>query len=348
MERPLGEPWLPLSRIEEFVQLEPALVILGLALGSWLGYRVLLRGISQERHLLLQKLFRNLAGHLLIASVLYAGFSALHWVDSGSGAVVRVTSYVGLLTLLWGLMVFVKACRILVFEYLFLSHMRVAVPLLLVNLCTLLLSLGLAGWLSAELFGLQLTPLLATSAIFSLVLGLALQDTLGNLFAGVALQLDKPYEIGDWIEIQNGTQKWVGQVREISWRATLLTGMSDESITVPNRTMAQAQISNFSSGGGPIARSQVYRVPHDADIPAAKLALAQAATRNPAVLNAPAPLVLVAETTDSWAALKLVYFIHDYGSQFLVADQINEGAIEALRRAGIALAHNAVVVLNRS
>lgn len=67
---------------------------------------------------------------------------------------------------------------------------------------------------------------------FSLILGLALQDTLGNLFAGVALQLDKPYEIGDWIEISPRAQVWVGQVEEISWRATTMIGLFDELLVL--------------------------------------------------------------------------------------------------------------------
>src|SRR5262249_25507055 len=149
-----------------------------------------------------------------------------------------------------------KTCRILLFEYLFLSHMRAGVPLLLVNLFTLLLTLVMGGWLCTAIFDVKLGPLLATSAIFSVVLGLALQDTLGKRFAGVAMQFDKPYEIGDWIEIMLNGQKWVGQVQEISWRATVMVGISDEHISVPNRLMGQTQISNFATTKRPIWRSQ--------------------------------------------------------------------------------------------
>ena len=139
--------------------------------------------------------------------------------------------------------------------------MRVAVPVLLVNLFTLLLSMVLGGWIVTDIFNVRLAPLLATSAIFSLVLGLALQDTLGNLFSGVAMQFDKPYEIGDWVEIQTGgTQKWVGQIEEISWRATVLIGFAEELITIPNRVISQSEISNFTRKGKPIIRSQVFRI----------------------------------------------------------------------------------------
>ena len=144
--------------------------------------------------------------------------------------------------------------------------MKEGVPVLLVNLFTLVLTTSLFAWLASEIFNLRIMPLVATSAAISLVVGLAIQDTLGNLFAGVALQFDKPYEIGDWVEIEsaNGSHKWTGQIREISWRATVLTGFMNETVTIPNRVVSQSQIANFSNKGHPAIRRQIYRIPHGA------------------------------------------------------------------------------------
>jgi small-conductance mechanosensitive channel len=235
--------WIPLEKIQAIVQLEPALLIAGLSLGAWLVYKLLLGKISSERHRNMSALFRNLGMHAFFAACFIASFFLIGSFGAEGAAVERLLAYLGFFAVLSGAIVFVKVSRILAFEYLFLSHMRAGVPVLLVNLFTLLLSLVIGGWMATEIFSVRLTPLLATSAIFSLVLGLALQDTLGHLFAGVSLQFDKPHEIGDWIEIQTSGQKFVGQVEEISWRATVLIGLADELITVPNRTMAQALLS---------------------------------------------------------------------------------------------------------
>jgi small-conductance mechanosensitive channel len=338
-------PWIPLEKIDELVQLEPALVIVGLAVSAWLIYKLLLREVSPERHRNLSGLFKNLWGHAAISTVLFNVYTLAHRflaasVDTAStDPLERLLSYIGLFTLLWGAIVFVKVARILLFEYLFLSHMKVAVPLLLVNLFTLLISIVIGGWTATEIFAIRLAPLLATSAIFSLVLGLALQDTLGNLFAGVALQFDKPYEIGDWIEINNGGPKWVGQVDEISWRATVLIGLADELITLPNRTMAQAQISNFSlRNGKPILRSQSFRVPYGTDIQVAKSALLRGAARCSRVRVDIAPLVITIEAAESWMMLKLIYFIDSYGAQFIIADEVINASLDELAQAGIKLA----------
>jgi len=337
-------PWIPIAKIQELIQLEPAFILAALAIIGWLIYKLFLKRASQERHRTLTRLFRNLSAHLVAgtsAFLIYYGLTAFY---PQTPAIERLASYFGFITLLWGSVIFVKTARIYVFEYLFLSHMRVAVPLLLVNLFTLVLSLVLVGWLATEVFSIRVIPVLATSAIVSLVLGLALQDTLGNLFAGVALQFDKPYEIGDWIEIQNGSQKWVGQVSEISWRATVLLAFGEESITVSNRVMAQSEIANFSAKSRPFIRSHVFRVPYRTDLARTKEILMLATLATVGVRKDPLPLVLVTELTESWISVKVIYYIDSYVNQYIIGDKIITAALEALNRAGIEIASTRITV----
>lgn len=342
----LGQPWLPAGPIARLVQLEPALMIMGLVLGAFLFYKLFLRGLAEHRHKNLRRLFQNAALHLLFAVASFMAYHGLaHW-GRGSDPVERMASYIGFICVLSWTVVFVKVSRIILFEYLFLSNMRTGVPLLLVNLFTLLMTGVLAGWLCTTIFGLRLTPLLATSAIFSLVLGLALQDTLGNLFAGIAIQFDKPYAIGDWIEVTVNDLRWVGQVQEISWRATLLISMTEELISIPNRLMGLTQISNFSAKGRPIIQSQPFRLPYGTPIETAKSTLLKAAQGVSSICREPAPLVLITETTDSWMFFKLIYFIQDYGAHFLIGDQILTAGDEALRQAGLEIAPPRVLVLH--
>jgi len=232
---PKNPALIPLARIESILFLEPALVLVALALSAWLIYKLFLRAASAERHRNLKRHFLNMLAHLIVFGTLFTGYSvAVRAVERGHLPNELLASYIGLAALISGAIVFVKISRIFMFEYLFLGHMREGVPLLIVNLVALLLSVGIAGWFATEIFGIKLGPVVATSAVFSLILGLALQDTLGNLFAGVALQLDKPYEIGDWIEVSQSGQIWVGKVEEITWRATTLIGFFDEFINLRN------------------------------------------------------------------------------------------------------------------
>lgn len=342
----MGQAWISAERIEDVVQLEPALIIVGLILAAALIYKIFLRNASEERHKNLRRLFNNLGLHSIVAVSSFIGYYFLMKAGAdGSAALLRVGPYVGFLSIISWSVVFIKVSRILLFEYLFLSHMRVGVPLLLVNLFSLLTIIVLGGWLSATLLDIKLVPLLTTSAIFSLVLGLALQDTLGNLFAGVSMQFDKPYQIGDWIEIFINGQKWVGKVDEISWRATVLVGISDESISVPNRLMGQTQISNFTSRIRPFCRSQLFRISHGTDVESAKMILLSSIRGLENVLTQPSPIVYVFESNESWINIKLVYYIEDYGSQFVIGDRVVVAGNKALQKAGFTLAPSRMLVL---
>jgi small-conductance mechanosensitive channel len=343
----LSQPWISGERIEHLVQLEPALFILGLIVGALVFYKLFLNKLAPHRHQNLRRQFKNLFWHLLYSTTLFAIYWVLNRVQSETIPFDRIAPYIGLLAVIGWSTVFVKTSRIILFEYLFFNSMRQGVPLLLVNLLSLGMTLILGGWLLTEIFNVQIGPLLATSAIFSVVLGLALQDTLGNLFSGVAMQFDKPYEIGDWIEIVLASQKWVGQVYEISWRATVLIGIGDELITIPNRLIGQTQISNFATRARPISRSQILRIPIDAPMAEVKATMTEAAKGVKDVLAHPAPFSYMLETADSWILYKCVYYIDDYGKQWAVGDRVIAAVSEALGKIGVELASPRIQVLGK-
>jgi small-conductance mechanosensitive channel len=340
-------PWVDADKIDQYVQAEPALVLVVLALLASAIYKIFLRKITEERHQLLGETFRNLTLHLATGALLFLAYRGLAVLELKHPALERLDTYVGLAVLIQGAIVFVKILRIFIFEYMYLSHMKVAFPLLVVNLFSLVLSIGMGYWLAADIFGVRLAPLLATSAIFSVVLGLALQDTLGNLFSGISLQFDKPYEIGHWIECQTGMQKFIGQVLEVHWRATVLIGLSDELITIPNRVMATAQIANFTRKRHPILRSQIFKVPYGVSDVNVREALLAAARRVPSVRLEPRPVVLASESTESGISYKLVYAIEDYGTQWSINDQVIAAALKELASAGIEIAPPRLTVTRR-
>src|SRR3984893_8139298 len=90
----------------------------------------------------------------------------------------------------------------------------------------------------AYVFDLPIQGLLATSGVIAIILGLALQSTLSDVFSGIVLNFSRPYRPGDWISIDGGTD---GRVVEMNWRAThVLTGRRDLAI-VPNSTIAKSK-----------------------------------------------------------------------------------------------------------
>jgi small-conductance mechanosensitive channel len=341
----MNERFIKTQALYSLIDWEPFVLLACLLALAWIFYKFFLGPASPERHASIRLQFGQLFRHFIVTTLLFMIFTALHTEVGGDiASLSRVTPYIALMCFVWGSIVFVKTCRLLVLQYLFLGSMRAGVPVLLVNIFSLLLSIVLLVWGMSHIFGLDLGPLMATSAAFSIVLGLALQDTLGNLFAGISLQIDKSYEIGDWIEVVQGIQRCTGQVKEISWRSTILVGLSDEEITLPNRTMANAQISNFSPDGHPIIRSQLFRISFGADIDKAKELIERAVVEISDVRGLPAPLAYVQDTSESAVAIKVIYFIDNFGSQYGVGDKVLRKGIEALRANGIELARNVIEI----
>lgn len=93
-------------------------------------------------------------------------------------------------------------------------------------------------------FNAPLGTLIATSGVVALIVGLALQSTLSDVFSGIALNLARPYGIGDWLALGNAIE---GKVVETNWRATHLLTVANDLVIVPNSDLAKARLTNLSS-----------------------------------------------------------------------------------------------------
>lgn len=344
----MAEKFIKIQSLYKLLELEPFILLGCLIAITWIFYKFFLGEASEERHKSIRSHFQLLVKHFIFLSFLFVLFIFLQTSEAQIGRFNAVTPYIAVFAFVWGNIVFVKACRLLVLQYLFLGSMKHGVPILLVNIFSLLISIVLAFWGISNLFGVELGPLLATSAAFSVILGLALQDTLGNLFAGISLQLDRSFEIGDWVEVVSGIQKCVGQVKEITWRSTTIQGFSDELITLPNRFMANAQLSNFSPPDQPILRRQVFRLAYGENFDQAKQILERAVTGIGEIRGIPTPLAYISDVTESWLEVKIIYFIDNYGSQFGIGDKVYARGIEALTAANIKLARQVLEISDKS
>ncbi|MCK6597334.1 MAG: mechanosensitive ion channel family protein [Bdellovibrionaceae bacterium] len=334
----MNEKFIQTQNLYGLLEIEPYILLGVLMCVTWLFYKFFLKAANEDRHRNIQNHFKNIVRNFIILSLLFFFFLLLNESNLPINSIKRITPYLGLATLISGMIVFVKTCRLIVLQYLFMSSMQTGVPLLIVNIFSLLLSIVLIFWTASHVFSIQLGPLLATSAAFSIILGLALQDTLGNLFAGISLQIDKSFEIDDWLEIVSGTQKVTGKVKEITWRSTILQGWFDEVITLPNRWMAQAQISNFSPNDNPVVRSVIFKVEHGADPDKVIQILENSIAGLSDIKGIPSPFCYVSDAAENSISFKLVFFLDDYGSQYIVGDKIYRKGFQDLQKNGIRLA----------
>ncbi len=153
----------------------------------------------------------------------------------------------------------------------------------------ILLILAILGTL-----GIETTSFAAILAAAGLAVGLALQGSLANFAGGVLLMIFKPIKIGDLIEAQGE----IGVVKEIEIFTTKLTGLSNREIIIPNGSLSNGNITNYSTEGTRRV-DLVFGVSYDADIKQTKEILLNVLKSHPKVLQNPEPTVNVMELADS-------------------------------------------------
>lgn len=182
---------------------------------------------------------------------------------------------------------------------------------------------------------LNLGSLLATSAVLSVVIGLALQDTLGNLFAGLSLQLERPFEVGDVVQIGDH----LGRVVQIAWRATRISTWRREVVTLPNNKVAREVVKNYSSTTEPVGVDQYLGLSFDAPPNKVKAAVEETLRELPLVMAEPPPLCRTWAYEDWCIRYQVRYFVADYQHADIVRGEFYTRLWYRLRRDGIELPH---------
>lgn len=311
------------TRIAELMDFNGFAFLTGAIVVSVCFYLVTKKTLRPNRKLLLNTAFKSLAVLLLMTWLGFALYQALETYARLPGPYAAIRTVVGLVALVLSLFTFIKLCKNIAYHYLFLLKPGSGVPELLVNMITLVIYLFTFSWLLTSVLEVRLAPLLATSALVSVVLGLALQDTLGNLFAGIAMQFDKPYEIGDWIEVSAGEHRHQGEVQEITWRATVLNGFLDEVIVLPNRLIAQSEVSNFSGKKKPIYRALGVYLDTKPQPDEVRNVFFDVLKNTEGVLQNLESFVMLREMTEKGMYWRLAYPVVSYSHQYLIVDRIH-------------------------
>jgi small-conductance mechanosensitive channel len=165
---------------------------------------------------------------------------------------------------------------------------------------------------------LPVRGLVATSGALAIVLGLAIQSTLSDVFAGIVLNTTEPYSVGDWVVIDDVE----GKVVEMNWRAThLLTGQGN-TLIVPNAVASKAKISNNSRPADVHGLSLVLEIDPEARPKTVLDALGRALTGCNVILDTPAPYARMMRTTLNSVQYEVVAFVDDMSKKLAVSNEL--------------------------
>ncbi|MFV1986133.1 MAG: mechanosensitive ion channel family protein [Gemmatimonadota bacterium] len=193
--------------------------------------------------------------------------------------------------------------------------------------------------LGLDRLGLNIAPLLAGAGVMGLALSLAAKDTLSNLIAGVLLILDRPFQIGDRIELWSSpeeTGSW-GDVIEIGLRATKIRNPDNVVVVVPNNEIMRRDIINYTMLGDRIRLRIPIDVEYDADLALAKKLVLSAASEVDGIVKDPAPVVILRGFGPSEVKLQLRVWIEDARQRRAIADEITGRVMEVFAGSGIGM-----------
>jgi len=211
----------------------------------------------------------------------------------------------------------------------------VAPPRLLQDLARVVFFAAAILAILAFVFGQPVGGLLATSGLVVAVIGFALRGIIADVFSGIAINMEHPYRIGDWVQLDGGQ---VGRVAEINWRATRLITRDDTSLVVPNGMIAGAKLINFSFPSRHYRASLRLALPADLPVERARRVLLAAVLGTEQVSGEPRSEVHLEGFDERGATYVVRYWVSDFADDNLCRDAVAASIATALQRAGITVA----------
>jgi small-conductance mechanosensitive channel len=187
--------------------------------------------------------------------------------------------------------------------------------------------------------GVRVTALVTTLGVSSLAVALALQDTLSNFFAGIYLQADRPFRVGNYVRLDTGDE---GTVIDIGWRTTRLRTGANNTIVVPNERLLKSIITNYDLPGSELVLSVHVAVPYGTDVGTVERLLLEAVRRAraevPGILESPAPSVrLIPGFVEQGLAFTAAMWLHTVTDQERAQDAVRRHVVDVFGAESIEL-----------
>lgn len=211
-------------------------------------------------------------------------------------------------------------------------------PRLVTDLVALVIWIVAGIGIASQVFAQPVGGLIATSSVVFAVVGFAMRDTIASIVAAIAINVERPYRLDDWISLPDGG---AGRIEEIGWFTTRAVTRDRVQVILPNTELATRVHRNFGAAGWYWRDSVYLRL--DAGLPPARVAaVLEAALLDVEVLRQRPPErradVVVDEVTLDGTVWRLRYWLDDYADAIELKDRVLCAALRHLHHAGLPLA----------
>lgn len=236
------------------------------------------------------------------------------------------------LTIAAAIVLAVRVIDALLFDFVMARRRRVDAPLLLREILSITLYILLFSAAVSSIFGYSIKGVLASATVVAAVVGLALQDTLGNLFSGIALHLERTFEVGDVVR----SGELIGVVERMNWRAARLRTFNNNIVVLPNSALSRERLEVFSKNF-PNASMITVGVDYAQEPGRVIEVLTRAVQTVEGVVAFPAPLARVGAFGDSSVTYEVKFWFMHYDQRDQISAEVRRVAWYALRRNGMVI-----------
>ncbi len=264
------------------------------------------------------------------------GITAGAWLSvTGSGIPWEETVRQGFaaLALLAGTATVLRLFDLVFWDWFLANRRHIVVPRLLVDLVKLLALVAVLIGILKFVYARELSGLLVTSTVVSAIIGLALQDMLANIAAGLGLQMEKPFTVGDWLLVNQKE----GFVTQLNWRSLTIQTRDGNEVIVPNAVVAKSEIVNYSRPSSVQRLHVTVGVAYQHPPGIVKKALERATVSAPEVARQPPVEILVRAYRDFYIEYDVRFWITDFDRVYQISDDVLSRIWYELRRTGLTI-----------
>jgi small-conductance mechanosensitive channel/CRP-like cAMP-binding protein len=242
-----------------------------------------------------------------------------------------------LLFILWLLVWFfllvftIKTLAYFIFDFLLLKKQGIHYPKLVKDVLVFILYIVGILLIVKYYLNIPITALLAYSAVFTVVIGFALQDILGNLFSGIILNFEDSFKLSDWVRIN----EWEGRVEQFGWRSFKIRTIDRELLVIPNQSASKAEVLIYGSEHQPVALKIKVGASYRDSPDRVSEAIGQVLASLPDICREPLPVVQLKNFGDFSLDYEVKFWIRDYAQHNMITAEVRRHIWYAFKRQGI-------------
>jgi len=214
------------------------------------------------------------------------------------------------------------------------KHKDRTVPSLLLHFISFIIYLLAFFGIIAFVFDQKLTSLLATSGVLAMIIGLAIQINISNIFSGIAINIERTFRIGDWVTIGSHS----GQVLDITWRTTKIHELGGNIISIPNSVASESVTINYDYPDDTYKLAFKFETVESFSPERVIQVTKNALLDTQCVLKEPEPVVFFQGQGDSSAIFDVRFTTRDYGKKHVHLSECWKSVWKHLEKEGIELA----------